>query len=53
MKLGEEYIYNNGVKVTIDIGYLLMVGQFDFSIPNDNCEYDVYIDNIHLEKVGD
>lgn len=49
----KEYIYNNGVKVTIDIGYLLMVGQFDFSIPNDNCEYDVYIDNIHLEKVGD
>ena len=36
--------------VTIDAGYILRIGQFHFSIPDEMQEYDIYIDNIRLEK---
>jgi hypothetical protein len=36
--------------VTIDAGYILRIGQFHFSIPDELQAYDIYIDNIRLEK---
>lgn len=39
-------------ETTIGIGYVLNIGQFDFSIPDEPNEYDIYIDNIRLVKVA-
>ncbi len=47
----KEYPIGPGNRpVKIDIGYILMVGQFHFSIPDELQDYDIYIDNIRLEK---
>ena len=36
--------------VVIDDAYILRIGEFHFSIPEELNEYDIYIDNVHLEK---
>ena len=36
--------------VTIDAGYILRIGEFHFSIPDEMQAYDIFIDNIRLEK---
>lgn len=36
--------------VVIDDAYILMIGEFHFAMPEELNEYDIYIDNIRLEK---
>ena len=47
----KEYPHGPGnMPVTIDSGYVLRIGEFHFSIPDETQDYDIYIDNIHLER---
>lgn len=46
----KEYFDNAKLK-TITMEYLLRIGEFHFSIPDQTYDYDIYIDNMRLEKV--
>lgn len=46
----KEYLENT-ISKTITMEYLLRIGEFHFSIPDEVYDYDIYIDNMRLEKV--
>lgn len=47
----KEYEFDGGVKRTITIDYLTRIGAFHFSCPDEIYDYDIYIDNMRIEKV--